>query len=48
VRESVIVFMGVIAKHMIGDEERVASILARLVEALKTPSELVQVLLKKK
>lgn len=42
VRESVIVFMGVLAQHVVGAEDRVASILARLVDALKTPSQLVQ------
>lgn len=42
VRESVIIFMGVLAKHVVGDEARVSIILARLVDALKTPSELVQ------
>lgn len=39
--------MGVLAKHVVGDDERVSSILARLVEALKTPSELVQVAVSK-
>lgn len=34
--------MGVLAQHVVGDEARVTSILSRLVDALKTPSELVQ------
>lgn len=41
-RESVIVLMGTLAKFATQDEQRIATTITRLVDALRTPSELVQ------
>lgn len=42
VRKSVIILMGTLAKHIDGDNPKLKPILGRLVEALSTPSQIVQ------
>lgn len=42
VRKSVIIFMGTLAKHIDSDNPKLKPILSKLVEALSTPSQIVQ------
>lgn len=42
VRKSVIIFMGTLAKHIDNDNPKLKPILSKLVEALSTPSQIVQ------
>lgn len=42
ITESVVILFGRLARHLDPSDERIATVVARLVDALKTPSELVQ------
>lgn len=43
VLEAVVILLGRLARHLSSDDRRIASIVERLLDALKTPSEMVQV-----
>jgi hypothetical protein len=43
IKEAVVILLGRVARHLASTDERVPAIVARLVEALKTPSEQVQI-----
>jgi len=42
VREAVVIFLGTLARHLAADDPKVGQVVDRLMEALKTPAELVQ------
>ncbi|EEB91651.1 hypothetical protein MPER_09959, partial [Moniliophthora perniciosa FA553] len=43
IKEAVVIFLGRVARHLDASDTRISSIVDRLVEALKTPSEQVQI-----
>ncbi|KAH6566502.1 hypothetical protein BASA60_009434 [Batrachochytrium salamandrivorans] len=43
IREAVVILLGTVAQHLDADDQRIPEVVSKLIETLKTPSELVQV-----